>query len=728
VTEQAETPPAPTEPRETGDVGAGPTTGPAGKRQRRIVFLLPVLAAAVGFGAWAWWSQIRVDPVQVSLALPNAPRLASAAPGQTVYRIDATRSSVTYEVEEILAGKSNVAKGTTRGIAGDILIDADTPSASKVGEIVVNVQQLTSDQEVRDNRLRHEYLSSMRYPLAYLRVSEITGMPTQIETGKDYPIELKGELQVKAITKPITLAAVASKTADDELKVAATATVKLAEWSIGPISLGPLVKSGDEAKLTFTTVAINEAKGLPYDVVEAAPLATLPAPSGGPSFNAMVKPILEKNCASCHNPGQAGSGIWTLETAADAAKVASGLGLVTGSGYMPPWPASDVGIPLKHARAMSDDDIRTISEWSAARGPLDVDPATKIVAAPDNLEAQYAIRADQRLTYDAPYQGSTDNTNDYRCFVLDPKFTEPSFVTGFQFLPDQLSVAHHALGFKVEESQKEAVAKLDADSEGTGWQCYAGMSGPGGTQSPDGTSKGSQLIMGWVPGQRPNKLPAGSGIKMGAGDVIVVQVHYHFAHEAPADRSAMVIETSTDQSLDEVLTQTYLGPAEIPCGPDEQGPMCDRNKVLERLDAEFGPTASVIANGLMLLCGKKLADYPVPTDGIAHSTCDQRVRRDGELISITGHEHEIGKTFRMTLNPGTPNEKILLDIPDWDFKWQLVYAPEETIQLKRGDVLRVECSWDRDLIKSVDPIYVTWAEGTEDEMCYSAVTTRLEKN
>ncbi len=716
------------EPNEPGENLADPGALPATKGARRIVFLLPVLVAAMGFGAWAWWSQIRVEPVQVSLALPNAPRLTAAAPGQTVYRIDATRSSVTYEVEEILAGKSNVAKGTTRGISGDIMIDANKPSASTIGEIVVNVEQLTSDQSIRDDRLRHEYLSSTRYPLAYLRVSEISGMPAKIETGKDYTIELKGELQVKTIKKPVTLTATATKTAEDELKVTATTSVKLAAWAIGPISLGPLVKSGDEAKLTFTTVAINEAKGLPYDVVEAAPSATLPAPSGGPSFNARVKPILEKNCASCHNPGQAGAAIWKLETAADAAKVASGLGLVTGTGYMPPWPASDVGIPLKHDRKMSADDVRIISEWSAARGPLDVDPTTRIVAAPDNLEAQYAIREDQRISYDAPYQGSTENTNDYRCFVLDPKFTEPSFVTGFQFLPDQLTVTHHALGFKVDASQRDAVAKLDADSEGTGWECYVGMSGPGGTQSPDGASNGSQLIMGWVPGQRPNKLPAGSGIKMGAGDMIVMQVHYHFAHEAPADRASIVIETSTDQSLDEVITQTYLGPAEIPCGPEEQGPMCDRAKVLERLEKDFGPSGPVIADGLMLLCGKKLADFPVPTDGIAHSTCDQRVRRDGELVSITGHEHEIGKTFRMTLNPGTPNEKILLDIPDWDFKWQLVYAPVETIQLKKGDVLRVECSWDRALIKSVEPIYVTWAEGTEDEMCYSAVSTRLKKN
>jgi hypothetical protein len=87
--------------------------------------------------------------------------------------------------------------------------------------------------------------------------------------------------------------------------------------------------------------------------------------------------------------------------------------------------------------------------------------------------------------------------------------------------------------------------------------------------------------------------------------------------------------------------------------------------------------------------------------------------------------HEIGSTYRMTLNPGTPDERVLLDIPKWDFDWQLNYAPQEQIVLKRGDVVRVECSWDRALVKpTARNRYVTWAEGTEDEMCFSTIVTR----
>lgn len=713
----------------TGDPTEGTEHAPQGRSLlHRLTFVSPILLVCLAAGAWAIWTSMNPPRTEVSLAVPTAPQLTPANADQKVYRIDATRSKVSYDVDEILAGNANTAHGVTAGVAGDILIDERDPAKSQLGEIVVNVEQLTSDQEIRDNRIRHDFLESTHHPLARLKVSAIEGLPGRIEDAKDYALTLRGDLVVKDIAKPVTLTATASRR-DDTLHVKAATTVKLTDYGIGPISLGPLVSTGDAATLTIDATAINAVNPLPYTVVAAAPGTSDPVAQGGPSFAKTVQPILERNCASCHNTGQSGASVWKLDTAGDAAKVAKGLGPVTASGYMPPWPASEVGIPLQHERRMSDADVKAVADWAAANGPLDVDAQTKIAPPRDDVEAQYQIRHDLDLTPTQPYQGSTARTNDYRCFVFDPKFADTTFITGMQFLPQHLEIAHHALVFKVDASMHEQVQKLDDTNDGAGWPCLAGMAGPGGQQSPDGTTKGSQLSMVWVPGQRPYKLPAGSGIKMAPKDFLVVQVHYHFGHEAPADQSTLAVETSSDQGLDEVRTQTYLGPAEIPCKPDEQGPQCDRATVLKRLDEEFGPSASYIANGLMLLCGKKLEDFKTDDQGIATSSCDHRIRagQEGEVIGVLGHEHQLGRTFRMTLNPGTPDEKILLDIPHWDFQWQMLFAPQEKIVLKKGDTLRIECSWDRDLQASSEPSYVTWAEGTEDEMCYSAVTQRLPK-
>ena len=85
--------------------------------------------------------------------------------------------------------------------------------------------------------------------------------------------------------------------------------------------------------------------------------------------------------------------------------------------------------------------------------------------------------------------------------------------------------------------------------------------------------------------------------------------------------------------------------------------------------------------------------------------------------------HEFGETFRMTLNPDTPDERVLLDIPNWAFEWQFDYRPVDSIVVEPGDVIRVECTWDRSLAPMPEPRHITWNEGTEDEMCYSTLST-----
>ena len=686
----------------------------------------PILLVAIVLGGWSVMRSVDVTEVVPAPGAPTAPKLAASGPDQVVYRIDAYRSTVGYEVEEILAGRSNTARGSTSGIAGDILIDTANPGASEVGDIVVNVEQLTSDQSIRDNRLRHDFLQSTHHPLATITTDTVTGLPDRIEDGVTYDLTLTGDLTVREITKPQTYAATATRTGDT-LRIDATIDTLLSDFGIGPISLGPLVSTGNEVRLVIAIEARDIAAEPVGDELAAGDTSSTGPAASSVSFSSDVQPILESNCASCHNTGESGSAVWTLDTAAQAHEAGNGLQLVTGTGYMPPWPASEVGVPLQHARTMSDEDIRTIAGWAAEGSPLDVDPATAIEPAPDELEGQFAIRDDLLLTADAPYQGSEALTNDYRCTILDPQFTEDRFISGFEFRPDQRENVHHALVFKVDQSQVALTEELDAADPGTGWQCFAGMRGPGGTQGVEGGTTGSQLIMGWVPGQRPNKLPDGAGISMKAGDVFVVQTHYHFPHAPDPDRSQLAVELSDRTDLDEVITQTYLGPAEIPCAPGETGVFCDRDKVIERISAEYGPSAANIPDGLMLLCRQSLPTLQQLVDGIARSSCDQRIRRDGELLAVHGHMHEIGNDFRMTLNPGTPEEKVLLDIPDWDFQWQLIYAPQEQIQLKRGDVVRIECSWDRALIKSSEPMYITWAEGTEDEMCYSTITTRIPR-
>ena len=74
--------------------------------------------------------------------------------------------------------------------------------------------------------------------------------------------------------------------------------------------------------------------------------------------------------------------------------------------------------------------------------------------------------------------------------------------------------------------------------------------------------------------------------------------------------------------------------------------------------------------------------------------------------------------FRCTTDPDTPDEQILLDIPTWNFDWQTSYQLAEPLRVTKGQVIRMECSWDRSIDPNRTPKYIVFAEGTEDEMCF----------
>ena len=684
----------------------------------------PVVASLIGLGivllgtgAWAAVQLFHVEPVQVSFVVPTAERLTPAGSDETIYRIDASRSSVTYEVEESLAGVEHTATGSTSGIAGDIGIDRADPSQTRLGQVVVNVAQLTSDQALRDQRLQHDFLESQDHPLVTFDTTAIDGLPDSVVEGETYDVIVRGDLTVKETTAPVDLDA-SVRIDGDVLRITATTTVLLSTFDVGPINLIGFVSTGDEARLTFELVAVDTASAeAPTEI--AAPTRE-EALAAGPSFASTVQPVLEANCASCHNDGGVGSDHWLLDDAGDAAEVAPGLGLVVGAGFMPPWPASEEGIALKHSMALDPEEIDAVVAWAEAGGPLDVDPATAIEAPAPS--AELAVDGDLELSLTEPYVGSLDERNDYRCFVLDPELTEPTAVAAFDFVPDEAEVVHHALAFRLSSEARTAAEASDEASEGSGYACGATPSGTGGRGS-------STQFMAWAPGQLPTRYPDGSGLLLEPGDAVLVQIHYHFSHSTPPDQSTLVLELADEppDELDPVRFTTYLAPAEIPCGPDEEGPLCDRDAMLDELVEQFGPLAPAIANGMHLMCGTSVDEVAVLDGTVASASCDHRIAVEGEVLSIFGHMHEIGKRFTMTLNPGTPEEQVLLDIPAWDFNWQLDYEPATEVYVERGDVLRVECSWDRSLLLGQEPRYVTWAEGTEDEMCYSALTTRSER-
>src|SRR6266568_4596229 len=96
----------------------------------------------------------------------------------------------------------------------------------------------------------------------------------------------------------------------------------------------------------------------------AAPPDTKPA---APTYNKDIAPILYKNCAGCHRPGQVAP--FSLLTYQDAAKRAALIATVTSSRYMPPWKAEPGYGHFQDECRLTDAQLALIREWAKNGAP-----------------------------------------------------------------------------------------------------------------------------------------------------------------------------------------------------------------------------------------------------------------------------------------------------------------------------------------------------------------------
>jgi hypothetical protein len=441
----------------------------------------------------------------------------------------------------------------------------------------------------------------------------------------------------------------------------------------------------------------------------AAALLLLAGCGGGderPSFTRDVAPILRDKCAGCHQVG--GIAPFSLETAPAARKHALAIAAAVESRQMPPWlpGAASPAFVGEGERRLSQEQIATVVEWARREAPID-GPA---LGAPDDVAIRPAD-GERLVELEVPsaYTPSGE-TDDYRCFLLDPQLSDDAFVTSAAIKPGAPSVVHHVILFRAEPGQVNEAERLDAEGDGQGWQCFGGT---GLSVDVDSLSDAG-WISAWAPGSDAVRYPAGTGVELAAGSRIVMQVHYNLIHGTAPDRTVAAMTVAPGSaSLEAATTMLLPAPVELPCALGESGDLCDRDAALADLARQRGVSAALLPSGLLLLCGRN----PFTPAGGAKSSCERPFETRTTIHGVAGHMHLLGRSIRVELNPGTDRARVLLDIPRWDFHWQNAYMLEEPVVAEAGDRVQVTCRHDASLRSGTTPRYIVWGEGTTDEMC-----------
>jgi polyisoprenoid-binding protein YceI len=684
---------------------------------------------------------------EIVAVTPAAPVLSLAGDDQFLYRIDPAQSEARYAVQEVildtLEGRTII--GTTQSISGDVLIDVGTPTNSRVGEIIIDVQTLTSDSALRDHRLRADYLQSERYPEVRFVAEQVTGLPATVEIGTQYTAEIEGVLTIKETSARVTWRVNLTLEAN-RLVGSASTEIRMSTFEVGPINLIGWLQTEDVLQLQLDFVALPaEAINAAAPMSDNTPVQPAPYSGEGVEFYRDVQPILEASCVGCHTTGQIGFPVYPLVTVQDAVNLVDDLAFVVQSGYMPPWFAGPAMPPLQHNPTLTDTQITTLVEWAAAGAPVDGALDTPLQAT---ANTGVEIRQDLVLEMPAAYQSPEGITDDYRCFLLDPMLESQRYITGYEVIPGSVSVVHHVLAFPVPAEAREAAeSKSNLDGR-PGWECFGGPGLPG-------VEINTAIAPGWVPGNGANRYPDNTGLLLQPGDLFVFQVHYNLEGGSVPDQSTLVLELSEPGA--ELIALQGIGlaaPVELPC-PEAYRATEPCQRAFAIRDAETrDPMAGWLADALLVICNRTLEDFAHQDAARVESVCDTTAPLSGQAIQVNGHLHRLGTSNRIELNPDTPGAQLLLDIPYWDFDWQQNYTFVEPIPIEVGDILRITCTWDNthsiqlndaasdtpagwqadfesilgvsrvsahDEIPTQPYQYVTWGEGTRDEMCLSAV-------
>lgn len=95
------------------------------------------------------------------------------------------------------------------------------------------------------------------------------------------------------------------------------------------------------------------------------------------------------------------------------------------------------------------------------------------------------------------------------------------------------------------------------------------------------------------------------------------------------------------------------------------------------------------------------------------------VPRDARILALMPHLHVRGKAFRFELLDADGGRKPLLDVPRYDFNWQLSYRFEQPVTLPSGTRIRATAWYDNSPANPANPDptqEVRWGEQTFEEM------------
>lgn len=362
-----------------------------------------------------------------------------------------------------------------------------------------------------------------------------------------------------------------------------------------------------------------------------------------PTYHGSISRIVQANCLECHRTG--GVAPFALETYDEVRANAGMIRRVVSRGVMPPWFAADDARhdfgPFANDRSLPESDIEAIIRWTREGRP-EGDPSD--APLPSTFAASWTIGTPDRvIQIPQPSSIKAEGRMPYAEIRVDAHIDEDMWIRGWEVMPTNRAVVHHALIFVIPKGTQRKFTATDGF-----FAAY--VPGNGATIYPDGHAK---------------LLPAGSDLHF--------QIHYTPNGTATTEQMKLGLLLTDGEPRHQVRT---VG-------------ISDR-----RIHIPAGAPAHV-----------ESATLEIPANV--------------QVVSITPHMHIRGSAFKCTVEEPDGETRTLLDVPEYDFNWQLRYQFAEAPLLAKGSVVTIEGTFDNSSANPANPDprkSVRWGRQTDDEM------------
>ncbi|MBM3783197.1 MAG: thiol-disulfide isomerase [Acidobacteria bacterium] len=308
---------------------------------------------------------------------------------------------------------------------------------------------------------------------------------------------------------------------------------------------------------------------------------------------------------------------------------------------MPPWFADAKHGKFMNDRTMTQAEIDTLVAW-ADSGAAEGNPAE--APKPVQFVQGWNIGTpDLVAEIPRPYSVPASGTIDYTYFVLPLNLKEDTWIQAAEIRPGNREVVHHVIAFIRPPDSK--------------WLRKASYGEPYLPKQGDGGTNFSQWVAAYAPGMPPDEMNPGQGKLVKAGSDVVFQMHY---------------TASGKQALD----QTRIGLRFA------KGTPAEKVMMLAAADEKFS----------------------IPPGAPNHLVeASITLKEPTKLVSLLPHMHLRGKAFTISAQYPSGESETLLNVPRYDFAWQLIYRLEDQKALPAGTKIACKAWFDNSPNNKANP-------------------------